>query len=380
MMSVIFTESDDEHTDPFDKTVESTFNNFKKWFSWSKKDDLTKEQIEFGTPEQSSLLINELKLKQEYQAPKYVLLCHGLSGFDRVLLIPSLNLVSSILSGGKSKESQQQLQDRGGVALEYWIGIEEALEAKGSTVITAKVPGFGSIEDRANELNRYISKYTGKLRSKSKSDIYHENPNSTKQEETKDDSTFKENKEKIKVNLIAHSMGGLDCRYLISQIENKNFEVVSLTTITTPHHGSEVADHLVGLTQTIQSEKILPPSIYQLTTSYLRDFNKRVPNDPNVQYFSYGASFIPRWYNVFYGTWNIINATAGPNDGMVSVESSKWGNYLGTLMNVDHLDLINWTNGFKRLVSKIVPEEPAPEVNTVALYLDIADYLAKRGL
>jgi len=271
------------------------------------------------------------------------------------------------------------VHDHGGIALDYWFGIQEALESKGSTVIVAKVPGFGSIEERANELNRFISRATGYLREKSKSDVYHDKSSSDYGKET--DETFEERKEKVKVNLIAHSMGGLDSRYLISKIEDKNFEVVSLTTITTPHHGSEVADHLVELSQkSLPGDIKLPPSIYQLTTNYLEKFNKQVPNDPKVQYMSYGASFIPKWYNVFYGSWQIINQKAGANDGMVSVDSAKWGVYLGTLVNVDHLDLINWTNGFKRIMKKVVPGAEGPQIDTLALYLDIADNLAKRGL
>lgn len=30
-----------------------------------------------------------------------------------------------------------------------------------------------------------------------------------------------------------------------------------------------------------------------------------------------------------------------------SVESSRWGDYKGTLIGVSHLDLINWTNRLK---------------------------------
>lgn len=288
-----------------------------------------------------------------------------------------MNLISNVVSG-KKIEPEFHINDHGGVALDYWFGIQEALQAKGSTVIVAKVPGFGSIEERAKELNRFISRATGYLRKQSKSEIYHEDAHPDQGKET--DESFEQRQEKVKVNLIAHSMGGLDCRYLISKIENKNFEVVSLTTITTPHRGSEVADHVVDLAKNLPEDIKLPPSIYQLTTNYLRGFNKEVLNDPNVQYLSYGASFIPKWFNVFYGTWQIINEKAGPNDGMVSVDSAKWGIYLGTLVNVDHLDLINWTNGFKRLMGRISPGDSGPQIDTVALYLDIADNLAKRGL
>lgn len=38
------------------------------------------------------------------------------------------------------------------------------------------------------------------------------------------------------------------------------------------------------------------------------------------------------------------------NDGIVSVESAKWGKYIGTLDDVDHLDLINWTNKLRNAI------------------------------
>ena len=47
-----------------------------------------------------------------------------------------------------------------------------------------------------------------------------------------------------KVNIIAHSKGGLDCRYAISAQGVGNM-VASLTTISTPHHGSKTVDLLM---------------------------------------------------------------------------------------------------------------------------------------
>src|SRR5580658_8847759 len=49
------------------------------------------------------------------------------------------------------------------------------------------------------------------------------------------------------VHIIAHSMGGLDARCLLAQnLAGLAGRVVSLSTISTPHHGSPVADMLVG--------------------------------------------------------------------------------------------------------------------------------------
>jgi hypothetical protein len=44
------------------------------------------------------------------------------------------------------------------------------------------------------------------------------------------------------INFIAHSMGGLDCRYLISHIKPTQYAPLSLTTISTPHQGSPFMD------------------------------------------------------------------------------------------------------------------------------------------
>lgn len=47
------------------------------------------------------------------------------------------------------------------------------------------------------------------------------------------------------VNLIGHSMGGLDARYLITHLQPEAFTVKTLTTIATPHRGSAFADYLL---------------------------------------------------------------------------------------------------------------------------------------
>lgn len=40
----------------------------------------------------------------------------------------------------------------------------------------------------------------------------------------------------------------------------------------------------------------------------------------------------------------MISEKEGDNDGLVSVTSAKWGEYLGTLENVNHLDLVGWVS------------------------------------
>lgn len=67
-----------------------------------------------------------------------------------------------------------------------------------------------------------------------------------------------------------------------------------------------------------------------------------------VRYYSYGASLEPSFFSVFGPSHRIIKRTeGGENDGLVSISSSQWGEYKGTLVGVSHLDLINWTNRLK---------------------------------
>lgn len=271
-------------------------------------------------------------LRDRYDAPKYpIVLAHGLMGFDE------LRLAGKWLPG-----------------VQYWRGIREALEAAGINVITTSVPTTGSISDRAEALHEQIR-----------------------------DKAHGED-----VNIVAHSMGGLDARHLISRIQPSEFKVKSLTTIATPHRGSSAADMLfrdIGadnvnhLYKVLARLKVDTGAFSQLTRGYITEkFNPVTPNDPEVEYFSYGAAAQPHIFSVFRLSHDLMEITEGPNDGLVSVASSRWGDYKGTLMGVTHLDLINWTNRFKRLAARVALVKP--EFNAIAFYLAIADMLAKEKL
>ncbi|KAL2003056.1 hypothetical protein VTN02DRAFT_5134 [Thermoascus thermophilus] len=178
---------------------------------------------------------------------------------------------------------------------------------------------------------------------------------------------------------------------MISRLRPTGFKVLSLTTIATPHRGSSVADYVFDQ---IGAERL--PQIYyaferlnintgafnQLTCKYMEEeFNPNTPDVEDVRYFSYGATFQPSFWSVFRHPHRILEEKEGPNDGLVSVASSKWGgenSYKGTLIGVSHLDLINWSNRLKWLVSTITGKKR--KFNAIAFYLDIADMLAKEGL
>ncbi|KAF7799304.1 hypothetical protein EIP86_010536 [Pleurotus ostreatoroseus] len=65
----------------------------------------------------------------------------------------------------------------------------------------------------------------------------------------------------------------------------------------------------------------------------------------------------------------------GPNDGLVSLQSARWGTYLGTLEGVNHLDLVGWINTARYKWAEIMGREIKFKPTT--FYLGIADHLAK---
>lgn len=152
-------------------------------------------------------------------------------------------------------------------------------------------------------------------------------------------------------HLVAHSMGGLDARLAIDRY-NLGDRCRTLTTVSTPHRGSPVADFIIELLQKdglgwflskiMNLMRRYPEDIHQLTTHYVQDvFNKTVFDDPRIAVFSMGFS-IPRplfLHSLAPILWignEIIRDSGFPNnDGLVSLESARWGEYLGDF-EADH--------------------------------------------
>jgi len=94
--------------------------------------------------------------------------------------------------------------------VDYFYGIRSALQSKGATVFTTEVSQLNSTEERGEQLLAQIE-------------------------------TIVAITGKSKVNLIGHSHGGLDIRYVASVRPDL---VASVTTVATPHKGAELADFL----------------------------------------------------------------------------------------------------------------------------------------
>lgn len=246
--------------------------------------------------------------------------------------------------------------------------VEATLRADGHVVHAAQVSPYKSVPDRAAELAGHVKIAQDMCRAKPGCDA-------------------------SKVHIIAHSMGGLDSRYLISKLGYGD-RVASLTTISTPHRGSRIADVLLKVipddfdraigamasvwARTFTSRDLADDSdvvaaLRSISEAETVSFNEQVPNDPRVTYLSWAGvsnvagipnsqdddacegKFNPRGgpraaWALGGGFRDIMDASlvpaAGfvahgtelrPNDGMVMVDSAKWGRFKGCVP-ADHLD------------------------------------------
>src|SRR5256885_3244409 len=92
--------------------------------------------------------------------------------------------------------------------LHYYFGVADALKKDGHDVWVAQVDAYNSSETRGAELQAFVLDVLAKTGAG-------------------------------KVDLICHSQGGLDCRYVAS---NLGAQVAAVVTISAPHHADPAAD------------------------------------------------------------------------------------------------------------------------------------------
>ncbi len=228
----------------------------------------------------------------------------------------------------------------------YFLGITNYLNSLGFQVMHAMAT-TARVERRALVLKHQVEKYLKETRA-------------------------------CKVNIIAHSMGGLDARYMISKLDMAD-KVASLSTVATPHLGTSIADW--GTRWGVMIMQLLrdllrmdTKLIYDLTTESCQRFNEEVKNAPGVKYFTYsGSNKKLRITPFFWPAYDVIMEQEGENDGLVSVNSARWGAkgvmYVGNF-RADHLDLIGWNLGLKILGS----------FNAKRFYHHVAENIKEAGL
>jgi triacylglycerol lipase len=146
-----------------------------------------------------------------------------------------------------------------------------------------------------------------------------------------------------KLILVAHSMGGLDSRYLIHNLDPTH-RVQCLITIGTPHRGSPLAAWLLknkGLVPWLGSI-VGGIGLHDLTPEACARFNEKNPNRPDVRYLSYAGARPQEEMPKLLRSWTqMIEKNAGDNDSQVPVASAKWGEFQGTV-RASHTELVGW--------------------------------------
>ena len=174
-----------------------------------------------------------------------------------------------------------------------------------------------------------------------------------------------------KLNVIAHSKGGLDMRYAISTLKMSQY-IASLTTISTPHHGSLTADRLLRLPDFLIRSAAgcsdiwlrlwgdKNPNAYEVfqtfTTDAAEEFNRRNPDEPGVYYQSYAFVMKHAWSDIFMLVPSaVVGFFEGPNDGLLTPRAVEWGDFRGVFTGssnrgISHCDEVDMRR--KRLTGR----------------------------
>lgn len=170
-----------------------------------------------------------------------------------------------------------------------------------------------------------------------------------------------------KVDLLGHSQGGIDSRCAVSTFGYGD-RVSAVLTVASPHRGTYVTDLALGIAPgavedlvglllnfvgavTAQQKSDAMASFYSLSEKHMiEEFNPANPDDPRVAYISYtgrtcnATDFLnpnkdcQDLVDPLIGwSHDILALNRGVNDGLVTVDSAKWGDYRGEMI-ADHID------------------------------------------
>lgn len=276
-----------------------------------------------------------------------IVLVHGLSGFDTAALV-----------------------------VDYWYKIPRELTRDGAEVYVTISSAFNSSEERGEQVLAQVEE----ILAISGAD---------------------------KVNLIGHSQGGLDSRYVAAVAPEL---IASLTTVGTPHQGSDFADWFRGqmgsgslseglavlLAETLGviigalSGEFGNPqdalgALLQLTSQGSDTFNAKYPKGlpssscgegparlNNIRYYSWGGTSVnTNLLDITDPALFITSLAFGErNDGLVGKCSNHFGDVIRDSYRMNHLDLVNMTFGLVHLF----------ETRPTTLYRKHANRLKNAGL
>ena len=243
--------------------------------------------------------------------------------------------------------------------LNYWGRIPSELKKNGATVFYGKQQSALPVKKSASELSWEIRKI-----------IERENCG--------------------KVNIIAHSKGGLDSRYAIQNYGIGEY-VASLTTVNTPHRGCKFADYLLekapkklvasvskkynGIFRALGDDSPdFLGAVSDLTSKRCTEFNKEVTDTKGVYCQSVGSIQKKARSGQFplNLTYRLVNIFDGENDGLVGEESFPWGeryiiNRAKGSRGISHADMID------------LNREDIPGFDVREFYVQLVSDLKNRG-
>lgn len=244
--------------------------------------------------------------------------------------------------------------------LNYWGRIPKELIRNGATVFYGEHQSALSVKDSAMELTtriKQILKETGCE----------------------------------KVNIIAHSKGGLDCRYALAYTDIAPY-VASLTTINTPHRGCDFADYLLSkispkiknrIASTYNSAALklgdttpdFMAAVNDLTAETCVELDKEMQAPENVYCQSVGSVLKKATNGKFpvNFSYHLVKYFDGANDGLVATDSFEWGENYKLLVptgkrGISHADMID------------LNRENIPDFDVREFYVQLVAELKRRGL
>lgn len=194
----------------------------------------------------------------------------------------------------------------------YWGRVPEELEKNGAEIYYGNQQSASSVEKSAEELAEKIRDIVEKSGCE-------------------------------KVNIIAHSKGGLDSRYALSVLGADKY-TASLTTVNTPHKGCMFAEYLLNkvpdsvrgsiankynaaLKKLGDTDPDFIAAVTDLTSTACSKLNEKCPDCPDVYYQSVGSRARKASNGQFplNLSYSFVKLFDGENDGLVSVDSMQWG-------------------------------------------------------
>ncbi len=194
----------------------------------------------------------------------------------------------------------------------YWGRIPAALERNGATIYYGNHASAASVADSAAQLTTRIKEIVAQNGCE-------------------------------KVNIIAHSKGGLDCRYALDRLGVAPY-VASLTTVNTPHRGCLFADYLLDKVSVAMKNKLANvynstlkkfgeenpdflAAVGDLTAEVCERFDRETPAPAGVFCQSIGSLLSRASDGQFPLNFShhLVRWFDGANDGLVSEKSFAWG-------------------------------------------------------